>query len=72
MGGQRSEYWQPIAPPWHIAWFHFWNGSAWTDAWVDIPVDADLFYEKLQEKIRTSSFKKAEEGSGTMNVDGSF
>ena len=26
--------------------------SAWTDNWVDIPVDEDLFYQKLQEKIK--------------------
>lgn len=26
--------------------------SAWTDDWVSIPVDEELFYKKLQEKIR--------------------
>jgi predicted dehydrogenase len=32
--------------------------SAWTDGWVELPIDGDLFYEKLQERIRTSTFKK--------------
>jgi predicted dehydrogenase len=32
--------------------------SAWTDNWVELPMDEDLFYEKLQEKINTSSYKK--------------
>lgn len=32
--------------------------SAWTDNWVDLPMNEDLFYEKLQEKINTSTFKK--------------
>ncbi|MGH4051177.1 MAG: Gfo/Idh/MocA family protein [Clostridium sp.] len=32
--------------------------SSWTDNWVDLPMDEDLFYEKLQEKIKNSSFKK--------------
>jgi predicted dehydrogenase len=32
--------------------------SAWTDSWVDIPFDEDLFYEKLQERIDNSTFKK--------------
>lgn len=32
--------------------------SAWTDNWVELPMDESLFYEKLQEKINTSSYKK--------------
>lgn len=32
--------------------------SAWDDTWADLPVDEDRFYEKLQEKIETSTFKK--------------
>lgn len=32
--------------------------SSWTDSWVEIPVDEDLYYEKLQEKIKTSRFQK--------------
>lgn len=45
--------------------------SAWTDNWIDIPVDEDLFHEKLQEKIRNSSYKK-EAHEKTLNVDGTF
>ena len=32
--------------------------STWTDGWVDIPVDEDLFHEQLDERIRTSTIKK--------------
>ncbi|MCF7853473.1 MAG: Gfo/Idh/MocA family oxidoreductase [Candidatus Pacebacteria bacterium] len=45
--------------------------SAWTDEWVDIPVDEDLFYEKLQEKIASSTVEKKTVGK-TMDVDGTF
>ncbi|RKP57269.1 gfo/Idh/MocA family oxidoreductase [Cohnella endophytica] len=35
--------------------------STWTDAWVDLPIDEDLFYEKLQERIeQAAKAKKAE------------
>ncbi len=44
--------------------------SAWTDGWVDIPVDEGLFYEKLQERIRASASRKA--GGKTMSVEGTF
>jgi predicted dehydrogenase len=46
--------------------------SAWTGHWVDLPVDADLFYEKLQAKIESSTFKKAVAEKKTMDVRGSF
>jgi len=45
--------------------------SAWTDSWVDLPVDEDAFYETLQEKIRTSTHQKDGKGK-TMAVDGTF
>lgn len=32
--------------------------SAWTDNWVELPIDEDLYYEKLQERIANSKFKK--------------
>ncbi len=35
--------------------------SDWTDAWVELPIDADLFYDKLQEKIQQSTFAKKTE-----------
>lgn len=44
--------------------------SAWTDNWVDLPIDEDLFYEKLQEKIKNSTVKK-ESSAATLNVEGS-
>lgn len=45
--------------------------SAWTDSWVDIPVDEELFYEKLQEQIRASTFRK-EIGNRVMDTKGTF
>lgn len=33
--------------------------SAWTDSWADIPVDEDLFYGKLQKKIKGRSVENA-------------
>lgn len=32
--------------------------STWIDDWVDFPINEDLFYEKLQERIKRSSFTK--------------
>jgi predicted dehydrogenase len=29
--------------------------STWTDSWVDLPIDEDLFYGKLQEQIKLST-----------------
>lgn len=46
--------------------------SAWTDNWVEIPVDEDLFYEKLQEKIRTSRFQKKGAGGKVMDTEGTY
>jgi predicted dehydrogenase len=45
--------------------------STWTDSWVDLPVDEDLYYEKLQEKIKNSSIKK-ESSDTTLDVEGTF
>lgn len=45
--------------------------SAWTDDWVDLPINEDLFYSKLQEKIKTSTFKKKIVADRTLNVQGS-
>ena len=46
--------------------------SAWTDGWVDIPVDEALYYEKLQERIRSSTARKKETGGTTLSVEGTF
>jgi hypothetical protein len=32
--------------------------SSWINDWVEIPVDENLFYEKLKERITASTFKK--------------
>ncbi len=47
--------------------------SAWTDEWVSLPVDEDLYFEKLQERIKTSRYvKKEPTSSQTVDVGGSF
>ncbi len=45
--------------------------SAWTDSWIDLPVDEELFYAQLQERISASQVNKAE-GGKTMDVTGTF
>ena len=45
--------------------------SAWLDDWVDFPVNEDLFYAKLQEKIKTSSYKKGTKDKA-LEVEGTF
>jgi predicted dehydrogenase len=45
--------------------------SAWTDRWVELPVDEDLFYSKLRERIDKSIFKKAVTTDKTLDVRGS-
>ncbi|WHY21974.1 Gfo/Idh/MocA family oxidoreductase [Paenibacillus sp. G2S3] len=44
--------------------------SAWTDNWVELPMDSDLFYEKLMEQVRNSTFQKETSESKTLNVKG--
>lgn len=44
--------------------------SAWTDDWVDLPLDEDLFYEKLQEKIANSTFRKDASSAAVLDVKG--
>ncbi|GIP40010.1 oxidoreductase [Paenibacillus sp. J31TS4] len=45
--------------------------SAWTDGWVDLPLDEELYYSKLQEKIQTSTFRK-ETAERTMSTEGTY
>ncbi len=45
--------------------------SAWTDSWVDIPVDEDRFCELLQEKVKTSRYEKKSAGE-TLDVEKSW
>lgn len=44
--------------------------SAWTDSWAELPIDENLFYDKLQEKIKNSTFKKAITGDKALDVTG--
>lgn len=44
--------------------------SAWMDNWVDLPLDEDLFYDKLQEKIKNSTFRKETAGGKVLDVSG--
>jgi predicted dehydrogenase len=44
--------------------------STWTDNWVDLPINEDLYYEKLQERIQSSSIKKEVNEIKSMNVAG--
>ena len=46
--------------------------SSWLDDWVELPIDEDLFYEKLQERIKSSTFKKETTGSVTLDVEGTY
>ncbi|MCY3023215.1 MAG: Gfo/Idh/MocA family oxidoreductase [Planctomycetota bacterium] len=45
--------------------------SAWTDSWVELPINEDLFLAKLQERIKSSKFKKTASGQ-TMDFSTSF
>lgn len=44
--------------------------STWTDNWVDLPIDEDLFYDKLQEQIAKSEQTKDAEQYQTLDVKG--
>lgn len=44
--------------------------SAWTDNWVELPMDPDFFYDKLMEKAKNSTFKKETSTTKTLNVKG--
>lgn len=32
--------------------------STWTDNWVELPIDEELYYEHLQERIKQSTYRK--------------
>lgn len=46
--------------------------STWNDDWVELPIDEDKYYEKLQEKIKNSKFKKKEATGMKVNMGASF
>lgn len=43
--------------------------STWTDDWVELPINEELFYEHLQDRIRSSTVSKSEEYEPTEPVD---
>lgn len=46
--------------------------STWTDDWVNLPIDEDLYFDKLQEKIKTSKPKKKAQKQGAADLSGTF
>ncbi|MEK5237144.1 Gfo/Idh/MocA family oxidoreductase [Paenibacillus sp. FSL L8-0470] len=44
--------------------------SAWTDNWVDLPIDSDLFHEKLMERVESSTFRKEAAEQRAFDVKG--
>lgn len=48
--------------------------STWIDSWVELPIDEDLFYKKLQEKIEESSQRRKAKGrpGDALDVKGTF
>ena len=46
--------------------------SAWTDGWVDLPIDAEQYHKMLQERIDTSTYVKDTSASKVMDVEDSF
>lgn len=46
--------------------------SSWIDDWVELPIDEDLFYQKLQEKVTGSTFKKDIKEDMILDVDGTY
>ncbi|MGG4128052.1 Gfo/Idh/MocA family oxidoreductase [Paenibacillus illinoisensis] len=43
--------------------------STWTDNWVELPIDEELFYEHLQERIASSNTKKDKSSSSSQPAD---
>jgi len=46
--------------------------SAWTDSWVELPLDDDLYHSELQKKIQNSQFQKKVTEDKAMEVTGTF
>jgi len=46
--------------------------SAWTDDWVNLPIDEDLYYSMLQEKINSSTYKKQVVEVKPVELNGTF
>ncbi len=46
--------------------------SSWTDAWVDVPLDDELYYAKLREKVARSTNNKDANETKVLSVEGTF
>lgn len=46
--------------------------STWLDDWIDIPVNETIYYEKLQDRIRSSTIQKEESGEKALSMEGTF
>ncbi|MHA6532015.1 Gfo/Idh/MocA family protein [Paenibacillus sp. BAC0078] len=44
--------------------------SAWTDNWVELPIDSGRFHEMLMDKVRQSTFRKEAAVQTTLDVTG--
>lgn len=44
--------------------------SSWLNKAIELPIDEDVYYEKLQEKVSNSTFKKKNSSNVTLSVDG--
>ncbi|MEH7547524.1 Gfo/Idh/MocA family protein [Neobacillus vireti] len=44
--------------------------SSWLNEWVELPIDADLYHEKLLEKINASTFEKKQVTNTILDVTG--
>jgi len=44
--------------------------SSWTDGWVELPIDEEAYLEKLNERIKQSTFVKKTGTEATLNVSG--
>ena len=44
--------------------------SAWLDDWVELPMDEALYYEKLQERIKSSTYVKKSGTDLVLNTEG--
>lgn len=46
--------------------------SEWEDSWVEFPINEDQFYDKLQERIQTSTFVKSDVKDQVMDISNTF
>ena len=46
--------------------------SAWTDDWVDLPLDEDLYKKLLDEKVKNSTFVKEVKDIGIADTTGTY